>query len=494
MKKRDLMKKKKKQAPMEPPDGLGVTHKKSKRVRSRQTARGALPVKNNITQKALTKFSQNFNKKHTNKVFKNINTKVHFKKLVLKSDYMQNKKRTFKNYINVDSIMTNQESSGRCWLFACLNVMRLPMIKKYKLKNNFEFSQNYLFFYDKLENANYFLNFIIKNKTTKLSDMKLIHLLDTLTNDGGQWHIFVNLIEKYGIVPKTNMDDHFHSKDSHELNQFYNNFLRKAANRLRSNKAHSSSKLVEELLEECYKILVIFLGEPPKKINWEYYQINKKSGKNKYKSVTDITPLDFYKKIVPYDACDKISLINYPCSHVPFYKIYNVDLTFNVLNAPKQQLVNVPIDLMVDAVKKSIDAKEAVYVGADFNQFISNNEGFMDQNGFNYNDIFGFDNIMDKCDSLNYRQSAPNHAIIIRGYNFEKNGKTNGFLVENSWGDGGTDYQFKGNYYMSLEWFKQFVYVVVVDKKHVTKRTADVLKKSPITLPYWSPFGNVLIN
>ena len=130
------------------------------------------------------------------------------------------------------------------------------MMKKYDLEE-FEFSQNYLFFYDKLEKANFYFKYIFDNKNTKLDDLKLIHMLDNLTNDGGQWNMFVNLIEKYGIVPKTNMDDHYHSKNSEDLNTFYNDFLRKAAKRIRSS-GENRDKLLQVLLYECYKILTIF--------------------------------------------------------------------------------------------------------------------------------------------------------------------------------------------------------------------------------------------
>ena len=443
-------------------------------------------VKNNITRKKINNFSKKFNRKKTNKVFKNVNTKVPFKKLIIKSDYVQNKKRVFKNIIDVETNITNQKQSGRCWLFAFMNVIRIPMIKKYKLPSDFEFSQNYLFFYDKLEKANYFLNYIYNNKNKSLEDDKVIYSLARLTNDGGQWHMFVNLIEKYGIIPKTNMDDHFHSQKSSSLVGFYNDFLRKSAHRIRTSK-ENKDKLFSELLYECYKILVIFLGEPPKSITWDY---KKKGRKNKiHKVVEDITPLDFYKKHVPYKARDKICLINYPCNKQPFYKLYNVEFGFTICGDSKENFINVPTNIKEKAVKKSIDNKEAVWCGVDWGKFTSNEDGFMDQNGFNYKDIFGYNNVMDKCDSLNYRQSKPTHAIVIRGYNFEK-GNTNGYLIENSWGE---KKGFKGSYYMSQDWSNKYAYCFVVDKNCVSKKELSVLKQKPITLAYNSPFGELLL-
>ena len=457
---------------------------------------------NNITYKNLRNYSYNFNKKKTNKVLKNVNTKSHFKNLILKSDYQQNKKQVFKKVINVEANITNQQNSGRCWLFAFLNIIRFKMIQKYNLLPSFEFSQNYLFFYDKLEKANYYLNFILENYSVDLETLKYdtetiksVHMLENLTDDGGHWNVFVNLIEKYGIIPKSNMDEDFHSANSKELERFYDDFLRKCGHKIKTTSknelAKNKHKILDEMLSECYKILVLFLGEPPTKITWEYYEKNNSNDKNKAlkaKSIANISPLDFYKKYVPYNAKDKVCLINYPCKQVPFYKLYNVEMTFNIVGTSEQNFINVPINIMIDAVKKSIDSEEAVWVGIDFDKYISLKDGFLDKDGFDYDDVFGFTNYMKKCDALNYRQSGPTHAVVIKGYNFE-NSKTNGFLVENSWGEKNG---FQGNYYMANSWFEDYTYEVVVDKKCVPQKILNILKQKPIVLPYWSPFSVVL--
>jgi bleomycin hydrolase len=458
---------------------------------------------NNITYKNLKTYSHNFNKQKTNKVLKNVNTKSHFKNLVLKSDYQQNKKQVFKKVINVESAITDQQNSGRCWLFAFLNIIRFKMIQKYNLLPSFEFSQNYLFFYDKLEKANYYLNFILENYSVDLETLnyntdtiKVIHMLQNLTDDGGHWNVFVNLIEKYGIIPKSNMDEDFHSSNSSELETFYDDYLRKCAHKIKTTSkndlAKNKQKLLDEMLSECYKILVLFLGEPPSIITWEYYEKNEKKEKSqslKAKVIANVTPLEFYKKYVPYNARDKICLINYPCKQVPFYKLYNVEMTFNIIGNSEQNFINVPINIMIDAVKNSIDNEEAVWTGVDFDKYISLKDGFLDKDGFDYENVFGFTNTMKKCDALNYRQSGPSHAVVIKGYNFE-NSKTNGFLVENSWGEKSG---FKGNYYMANSWFEDYTYEVVVDKKCVSPKILSILNQKPIVLPYWSPFSVVLV-
>ena len=323
-------------------------------------------------------------------------------------------------------------------------------------------------------------------------------MLQNLTDDGGHWNVFVNLIEKYGIIPKSNMDEDFHSANSKELEIFYDDFLRKCGHKIKTTSkielAKNKNKLLDKMLSECYKILVLFLGEPPSTITWEYYEKNTKNSKNeksqslKAKTIANITPLEFYKKYVPYNAKDKICLINYPCKQVPFYKLYNIEMAFNVIGSSEQNFINVPINIMIDAVKNSINNEEAVWVGIDFDKYISLKDGFLDKDGFDYENVFGFTNAMKKCDALNYRQSGPTHAVIIKGYNFE-NSKTNGFLVENSWGEKSG---FEGNYYMANSWFEDYTYEVVVDKKCVPKKILSILNQKPIILPYWTPFSQVL--
>jgi len=448
--------------------------------------------KNILTYKKIGKFSHNFNKTRSNKVLKNINTKGEFKNLVLKSDYIQDKKNKFRKTIQIKTDITNQERSGRCWIFAFLNVMRYSMIEKYNLESKFEFSQNYLYFFDKLEKANFFLNYIYDNKNEidfqkkifnmKMNDYKHLFMVDSLTNDGGQWNMFVNLIEKYGIIPKSNMDDHFHSKNSKELNKIYNRFLSHSINIIKNSK-ESKKIIINKLLNKCYKILVLFLGEPPKKITWDYNDKNKK-----YISIENIKPIDFYKKYVPYNCKNKICLINYPCYNIPYYKLYNQELGYNIIDGSSQNFINLPIEIIKSIIKKSINNKEPLWCGVDFGNYISNEHGVIDNNAFNYKDIIDYDFNMDKCSEISYRTTSPTHAIVIKGYNF-KSGKTNGFLIENSWGK---DKGNEGYYYMSESWFNKYLFEIVVDKKYVPKKVENILKTTPIVLPYWSIFNSLL--
>lgn len=433
----------------------------------------------NITSKNLKKYSKNFNNNKTNKILKNVNTKGQFFKLVEKADYKQKNKQSFKKFIDVDSFVTDQKKSGRCWLFSALNVIRFKMIKKYKLKN-FEFSETYLAFYDKIEKANHFVNLIIKYKHLSNNDNKLIHILNDSVSDGGTWIIFKNLVNKYGLIPKNNMKDLYHSVNSHELEIFLSNYLKKAAKIIRSTDNKDMNNLKQKILNDCYKILVIFLGEPPKNITWEYYSTNK--NKKKYNILENITPIEFYKKYVPYNVDNKINLINYPCK--PYYKNYNNEICMYIDDA----YLNVPIEIFHQLCIKSIDNNEAVMIAVDWNKFRTEKNGFLDQNAFNYKDVFGFDNIMNKCDSLIYRNSYPNHAITIKGYTNDKTKKNNGFYIENSHGKKSG---FDGYYYMSNDWFNLYVYGIVIDKKILPKKIKKYINTKIISLPYNDPFNNL---
>ena len=141
-----------------------------------------------------------------------------------------------------------------------------------------------------------------------------------------------------------------------------------------------------------------------------------------------------------------------------------------------------------DIIKKSIDNNEALWCGCDFSKYISREHGILDKEAFNYKDVFNIEFDMDKCDEITYRASSPSHAVVIKGYNL-KHGKTNGYLIENSWGDESGD---NGYYFMSEEWLENYMFEIVVDKKYVPKKVENILKTTPIVLPYWSIFNSLL--
>ena len=114
--------------------------------------------------------------------------------------------------------VANQMQSGRCWMFAALNTFRHKMLNAFNLKD-FELSQNYTFFWDKYEKANYFYENILATASEELTSRKVAFLLQTPQQDGGQWDMIVSIFEKYGVVPKTAMPESSNSSNSRDLNK-----------------------------------------------------------------------------------------------------------------------------------------------------------------------------------------------------------------------------------------------------------------------------------
>jgi len=463
-----------------------------------------------INNSLLIDFYKRFNKKETNIIAKNAITSNSLDDVSLNRDVVQSINPTFYKKIEVDTEITDQKMSGRCWIYSLLNVIRLHMIQKYDLEEDFELSQNYLLFWDKLEKANMFLHHIFDTCHCKINSRLLSILLKEPVQDGGQWNMLVNLVNKYGIIPKQQMEDTVQSNNTDKMNEFINNKLLQYANQIRklSDKEKTNkNKIIKDMLYEIYSILVMFLGTPPKSFVWKYYSeqppINKKkkgSKKNKktnikskkYQHSTNIiTPLQFYQNIVPYDVNDKVVLINAPMKSKPYYKMYNIEYFNNMVQGEKTKYVNVPIDILIESAKKSIDNNEAVWFGCDVSKYSNNEYGLFNDKVYDYKSIFGFDLELKKGENLEYMQSILNHAMIFRGYDIDSKGNISQWLVENSWGD---DMGNNGYYIMSNDWFKKYVYQIIIDKKFLDKKTLDVLNKEPVLCPIWDPFGSLAIN
>ena len=433
---------------------------------------------NNINLEIINEFSKKFNENNINLLAKNSISSNPLKNVLMNQDILQKRRKIFSKKIEIESKAADQESSGRCWLFAFLNVIRLKMIKKYKLPAEFEFSQNYLFFWDKFEKANFFLHNMIALKKESIESRLISYFLTNPISDGGQYNMIISLVKKYGLIPKVCMAETYHSSNSSELDEVLSNKLRDYAEKIRN----SSNFDIKHALEEIYRLIVIFLGEPPKDIVWEFYN-NKK-----YKKI-ETTPLQFYKKYVPFRVNDMVTLINAPVKNRPFYNIYDIKYFGNVVDGKKTNYINCPIEDLINIAKKSIDGGDALFFGSDVNMNINTKIGLMNNDLYNFDKFFQFKIDMDKGQRLEYGISRINHAMILRGYN-QENKKINRWLVENSWGDSG---EFQGDIVMNHNWFIENVFEIVVHKKYIPKNIRDVLKKKPIMLEPWDCFGELMV-
>jgi bleomycin hydrolase len=391
----------------------------------------------------------------------------------------------FSNEIKTGKI-TSQEKSGRCWMFAGLNLFRSRIARQLNT-DDFEFSQNYPMFFDKLEKANYFLESIIDTASEDIYSRIVMWLLKDPLQDGGQWDMFVNLINKYGAVPKNVMPETFHSSNSSLMNQLLTSQLRKWASIIRS--MHQNGSSTDELrvkktefLTEFYRFLTYFLGEPPEIFHFEYCD---KDGN--HKSIDDLTPVKFYNDFVGIDLSEYVSLINAPTPDKPYGKTYTVSYLGNVLEGGQIIYLNTPIEVMKKCTIQQLQGGETVWFGCDVRLQTDKQKGLMDTRVFLYDNALDTKFDLDKSDRLLYGESQLTHAMVFTGVNL-KNNKADRWKVQNSWGE---DRGEKGFFIMSDSWYEEYNYQVVINKKYLTSELIEQLKADPIVLSPWDPMGSL---
>ena len=392
---------------------------------------------------------------------------------------------TFSDIVTGQMKVTNQKSSGRCWGFAGLNLFRIYLGRKYNLKK-FEFSQNYFIFCDKLEKSNYFLENIIKTADEPLDGRLVMHLLTDPIQDGGQWHMFVNLIEKYGVLPQTEMPESFQSSQSMRMNRMITRKLRGFAKDLRAayEKGADTKKLrvmKEDMLRTIYQMLTICLGSPPEKFEWQIRDKDKK-----FHRFEKLNPKQFYKEHVGLDLNDYVCLINCPMSDKSYNEIYTVDYLGNVVEGSIIRYLNLPSKRLKEVAAASIKDDHPVWFGCDVGKHFHRNLGVMDMDIFDFELFYSTDFPMTKTDRLEFGDSQMTHAMLFTGVDLDGRGLPRKWQVENSWGEKRSD---KGYDIMTDSWFDEYNYEVVVYKDYITKDEFSLYQKDPVVLPPWDPMG-----
>lgn len=382
--------------------------------------------------------------------------------------------------------VTNQERSGRCWMFATCNIMRYEVIKNLDVEN-MELSQTYPLFFDKLEKSNFFLENIISTVNEKVTSRTVSFLLTSPVQDGGQYDMFVSLVNKYGVCPKELMPETYSSRNTAELDKYLTTKLRQFASIIRKKSSQGANveslrQLKNKMMTTIYQILALTLGVPPKVFSYEYVDKNKN-----YHIIKDITPLEFYKKYVGIDLSNKISIINAPTKDKPFNNTYTVKFLGNVVKGHPIKYLNLPINKIKELVIKQLKNDEAVWFGADVSQFGNREKGILSKDNFMLEEIFDTSFQMTKEERIDYGESKMNHAMVITGVNLVNN-KPNRWKIENSWGEKTGK---EGFYVMDDSWFDDFVYQVVIDKKYLTEELLLDYEKEPIELDPWDPFGSL---
>ncbi len=374
---------------------------------------------------------------------------------------------------------TNQKQTGRCWAFAGLNLLRLDALKSLNVEE-FELSQNFMMFYDKLEKSNYFLSSIADTVDEPVDSRLSTWLLENPISDAGQWNMLVSLIDRYGVVPKSVMPETWSSSNSSSMNGVLAERLRHGAARIRQARERIDA-IRAEVLEEIYRILAIHLGLPPQEFLWEWRDRNGEFHRDGL-----ITPREFYSKHVGRDLDEYVCVIHAPTSDKPFGKCYTVDYLQNMVDGRIIRYVNLELEEMKKAAVDSVVAGEPVWFGSDTGKMFEREKGILAPEAFTYDIVFGYEDGLDKGGRLDFRHGRVTHAMIITGVDLDDSGKPLRWRVENSGGDEMGD---KGSLVMSDRWFDEYVYQITVASRFLAPASAALADEEPVRLPPWDPIG-----
>ncbi|WP_058270497.1 C1 family peptidase [Olsenella massiliensis] len=384
---------------------------------------------------------------------------------------------------------TDQQRSGRCWMFASLNTMRQRVIGAHKLKT-FELSQAYPLFFDKLEKSNWFLENILDTLDEPLDGRLMAHLLADPVGDGGQWDMFKSLVRKYGVAPKESMPETACSRDTREMDAYLTRYLRGAAKRLRETAASGAdagdlTAMKKTMMAEVYRLLVICLGEPPAR-----FDVRLRDKDDKLVLSGSFTPRSFFDEVVGMAIDDFVSLISAPTADKPFGRSFTVSRLGNVWEDHGVRHLNLPVARLKELAVAQMRDGLPVWFGCDVGQSYLSSEGIMDTASLDVDGLMGFavEAALDRAERLDYGESLMTHAMVFEGVRLDDAGSPVLWKVENSWGkDHGRD----GFDTLSDRWFDEYVYQVVVDRKYLTDEERAAYEAEPIVLEPWDPMGSL---
>lgn len=377
--------------------------------------------------------------------------------------------------------VTNQKKSGRCWLFAGLNLVRVKVAGDLKVKD-FELSESYLMFYDKLEKANYFLEGVLETRDRPLGDRLVDWWLSYgAAADGGWWYMFANLVKKYGAVPQSVMPETFHSSDSATMNRLLAARLRDGAFTLRDQhqRGANDSDLAaakSAIIADVYRMLVRCLGEPPEQFDFEYQDDD-----HHYHAERGLSPKEFYQRYADIHLDDYAVIADIPRFDMEMNRTYGVKFGGNMVGGEPEVFLNVSTDEMKQITQAALLDKNPVWFACDVGQWSDRTTGILDSQQFDYEALLGITLTLDKGNRLAYGHNQLTHAMVFTGVNLV-DGMATRWKVENSWGkEPGHD----GFFVMSDDWFNEYVYEVVVPARYLSETQRSGLTQPPIELMPW---------
>jgi len=416
------------------------------------------------------------------KIAMNAATGSNLQDLVFNRDVLNQDAFKFSIEVENKAEITDQKHSGTCWMYADVNWLRLQTMRKFNMEA-ITFSHNYVMFFDKLEKANLFLNAIIDRVHLDVEDRDVMHLLSSPAGDGGEWPLFWNVVQKYGLVPMEIMPDTSNKVNSRYVNGILYYKLREYAAELKTlhGKGKSKDSLYRrkvKMMEIIYRILVIFLGLPPEKFDWSWRDKDKK-----YHQELGITPKKFAKKYIPEIAHEMYCIANSPMDRTPYGKVYTQDLFNNAIDGDLWQWLNLPMSELKKYALEILKEGNHVLFGCDVLQETQTKQGYFHDGVFSMDDFFNTKFNGDRAWRLDYGQSFYTHCMILAGVELVDD-KPVRWKVENSWG---TDVGKKGIFTMSDKWFDEHMVVVWVPKKHMKKEHLKLAAQKPAVVPAWFP-------
>ena len=436
-----------------------------------------------ITKKQIESMRAEFDGDPSAKVAQNAVTGNNVASVSLRRDLVQEVDFTFSTKLD-NWKATNQKSSGRCWLFATLNLFRPGTMKKMNVKE-FEFSQAHIHFWDKFERSNHFLEAIIETSDRAVDDRTIHFLLSDPIGDGGQWNMAMNLIRKHGLVPKSAYPESNSSSSTRWMNSILKDILRSTASEIREiigsgGTAEDARAHKESRMKDIWRVLCIHLGTPPDSFDWQWRDKDKEFHRR-----GKMTPQEFAGEFVDIDWEDYVCIVNDPRNE--YYQTYTVEYLQNVAGGPPVVYLNVPSDEMKSIAQKILEDGLPVWMGCDVGKQMDRKRGLWDANLFETNELYGVNYGMDKADRLRYGQTMMTHAMLFTGVDVV-DGKPRRWRVENSWGD---DSGEKGFYTMNDNWYDEHMFEIATSRKYLSKKMLDGLETEPRVLDAWDPMGSL---
>jgi bleomycin hydrolase len=434
-----------------------------------------------ISKTEMDRIRSGFKKDAYTKAMQNALSSNDISKLAWNRENVGTTDQLFTYRVDVSGI-TDQKSSGRCWMFSSLNLFRPMAMKQYNL-SEFEFSESYLYFYDLLEKANLFLNNMENSANLPIENEKVRWYLKSPVDDGGQWINFVNLAKKYGMVPKETMGETNSSENTSLLTKFINTKLREDAIELRDQKNTKAdpTKLATrkvEMLSEIYRMLALNLGEPPTEFQWRY--------KNKDKKIADVktyTPQSFMAEIFGETKLDDyVMIMNDPSR--PFWRHYEVENYRNTAEGNNWHYVNLPNDVIKEFCIASIKNNEALYASCDVAKQLRREVGILDVDNFDYESVYGVKFGMNKAQRIQTGESGSSHGMALIAVDVDAQQKPVKWQFENSWGAAAGE---KGYLTFTDAWFNEYMFRFVINKKYLTSKVLEIYSQKPEMLPPWDP-------